>query len=389
MTYKPYFRYETTNIDFTSKMYAPVFPVQRGLKLHSYITEKPAYTTTSRNHGTTKFTWKSENTKKTDRDSLYSFWETTLNSGYNNFTIIDNRGRMLFESSWNDWNESWKKQRGGLHDIEYNIESPVPITLPCFGAYLMTENNLNSHNLDDNSAISLVDGVLVDIATDNTITRTNGYALRLTNNVASLQTGASASVEWEKSTEYNNLSLFCQFKMPAINNGFSDTPMNIIEVLNGTNSFCIRVDNNDANSNIVYGHVNNNGSTVNVRRSELVYHEVTKNTWYDCAFTYDAINGKTFLYIVESGISFTNFLYGKTDITENIGEYGNTTVLPINKKIDSIRLLYKSNLSTMSGTDKAYIQNAMVFDGFLSCVDFNTLRRLCFMWNGKSTVYPK
>ena len=40
----PMIRSEENNIDFSDKIYSPSFPVQHGVKYHSYITEKPLYT---------------------------------------------------------------------------------------------------------------------------------------------------------------------------------------------------------------------------------------------------------------------------------------------------------------------------------------------------------
>ena len=197
MAYNPYFRYETSSLDLATATYAPSFPVQYGTSFHSYITEKPTYTITNRLHGTTQVNWESESVKHDNKETIYTFWNTTLSSGEYSFTVIDNRSRMLFEAYWNTWEQKWRKQRGGLNDVVYNLESPVPWTPPVFGAYLMSDDTLNNHTLQGNN-MSAVDGTIVDIDTyPLLVLRETGSALYVEDDPATVQTGATASVNWE------------------------------------------------------------------------------------------------------------------------------------------------------------------------------------------------
>ena len=64
MAYNPYFRYNTNNLNLRTGMRAPNFPVNSGLGLHTNITDKLSYTTTTRMHGTTGFTYIIKGVKK-------------------------------------------------------------------------------------------------------------------------------------------------------------------------------------------------------------------------------------------------------------------------------------------------------------------------------------
>ena len=703
------FRYEATTLNFTTGIGAPSFPVREGLSLHSYPTNKPFYTITNREHGTTLINWTSNSVQQTLRDTIEDFWNTTLSEGYNDFTVIDNRLRMLFEASWNDWLERWSKRRGGIYDIDYIIESPIPWTLPTYGIYPMSANDLVNHNLSGDD-LSTTDGVLTTNATDSAVLRLNGSALKMEGDGSSSGLlGASATVDWPRGSKNNNISLFCQFMSDAtlttgnlaalevthsnnvfrlgikrdnkgvmtpinsvtigaaqqiaidtINNllftitstglgsfsynpltgaisskvdeispapgshfsvgldntlstpvvfvgasngsiysnyyntdgtfgasinsqsggsgtgirrmtvdigkrliqcasdgsdvvsvtyngsgtlakqdtednnaggrvvgadgtnnvailGASDTGNNFVELtytdagvyttkrqtaggyrvndvkidstdsrkivfwtsdtvgsagiysgfydLNGqitqkdfkgigacwgvgvdttrgvlvvntgnaavgiatfaystsdglltqlnnniTTTFLgdvvidvslgyiFSVGTNGINSfsytqpvNQVFGKIVNNADSAEVRKGTSTYHELTNSTWYDLAFTYDAITEKSFLYFAASGTAsgFTDFLDGETDITEGIGEENNQDATVQDIAWTGINLLKELTSDVVADGSNVYIQNPMVFDGRLSEHDFNTLRRLCYLWNLKTTTYPK
>lgn len=713
------FRYESTTLDFTTGIGAPSFPAPEGLSLHSYPTGKPFYTVTNRKHGTTQIQWESNGVQQALKDTIKAFWSTTLTEGYSNFTVVDHRLRMLFEASWNDWIKRWSKRRGGIYDITYQIESPIPWTAPTYGIYPMCNNDLVNHNLSGDD-LTATDGVLTTNAADSAVLRLNGSALKMEGDGSSSGLlGASATVDWKRTTKNNPITLFCQFMSDAtlttgnlaalevthsnnvfrlgikpsgtggaltyinqynagiefsqckidsdygvaffsrgsgtylytkkytnsgvfsdadndnsgltaasgyqmaldktlsprivlttawdafgdgmtmhsydsdglltyidvigaavaspkgvvIDNTLSssvafigqafnggalilsypytgagfgaqidsaisdtrlvtwmeiDTEYKIIHVrystsIGGGGLISVSYDSNGDNiteeatantfsgdvnlsgcdidttrkfvfdcsnsglyvysynssgvysaalssvtdksfvsarvdslnrlvyatasgdgvyvyryatdgtsltqvsfddqggnylgcaldstagvlaciksadgfysysigvdTNQVFGKIVNNADSAEVRKGASTYHELTNSAWYDLAFTYDANTEKSFLYFAESGdSSFTDFLSGETDITEGIGEYGNQDATVQSIPWTACNLLKELTNDVVADGSNVYIQNAMVFDGFVSSHQFNTLRRLCYLWNKKTDTYPK
>jgi hypothetical protein len=374
MASNPYFRYESTSLDLAAGVYNPSFPVQAGLSLHSYATEKPKYTITNRLYGTTAINWRSENVKQDDRGTIYDFWNDTLSGGYYDFTVIDNRSRLLFEASWNDWRENWKKLRGGLHDIDYNIEASVPWTPPIWGAYLIQDSTLNNFTLQGSNFSGLGSGATIPTnSTDSNVLRLNGGALKVTPNAGATQIGASANVEFKKSDKNGSFSMFCQamnFKDLSVGRVYP------ISMLSGSNSFRIGIEAPD----IIKGFLNSTVLTVNKTMDIGV--------WYDLCFTYDGTTRVLYLYAMESGTgsTFTDFL---SDTSTLLDELASTSVTVGIDEWDTINLIQETFPTAIPSDGAVYVQNAMFIDGFVTPFDFNFLRRLCHLWNGKTTIEPK
>ena len=384
----PMIRSEENNIDFSDKIYSPSFPVQHGVKYHSYITEKPLYTITTRTYGTTKIHWRSENVTKTDRDTLYDFWNTNISKGDTGVSVIDNRGRILFEANWDNWSETWEKKRGGVYNIDYNMESSVLWTPPCLGFFPMltspTVNYLQTGN------IVLSNGVFCSYATDNRVLRKMGYALKVSDELSILQTGATVDLtpfNWSRESEYNNLTVFCQFKF-AGHDAMHMSRIHLVSLEYGADCYFRLILEADDR---VLGMLNNRGTIVRVRKSDLTYQTFDADIWYDAAFTFDAVTHKSYVYLCPSATtSFTDFLYGQTDITEQIGSYDGDTADPPDVKWDTLRLIEESTTAAIPPDGLVYLQNAMIFNGYLTAYDFNMLRRLCFLWNTNTTeMLPK
>ncbi len=379
----PLFRYETSILEFGKEIFAPSFPIQAGENYHTYPTEKPKYTVTNRNYGTAETPWRTEDIKQANRDTIYTFWETDLDKGYYDFTVIDHRKRMLFEASWNNWVETWSKRNGGVYTIDYNLESSLPWTPPVFGAYTMADDTLNNHTLDSYE-LTAQDGSI----TSSDILRSNGSGLKLTGDGSSTGlVGASGVVSWKRESKFNNLSLFCQFKLPLVKSG----AVSLIEISSiGSHKYRINLEANSASDNKIYGNIQNAGSYTEIRKAVGSYHLCDTSTWYDVALTYDDGYQRAYLYIIESAdTSFTDFLSGTSSEDEQIGEYNENAVLPPDTTWTACNLLKETTAVGLHNANDAFLQNAFIFDGFLSTIDFNMLRRLCYMWNNKTAVYPK
>jgi len=378
---KPYFRYETSSLELGTGVRAPVFPVQMGTNFHTYSTDKPAYVVSERDYGTSVTSWQTQDVKKPDRDIINTFWSTTLTDGYYPITVIDHRNRMLFEASWNNWKQDWKKNRGGVYDIRYDIDSPLPWTLPCFGAYPMAQNNLNSHNMSGDN-LSLVDGVL--ITDDSNTLRENGYILRLSGDgTTSALTGASGTVSWKPSS--GSLALFCQFRIPEL---ISPFPLDILSIRSGDVGYSIYAEQQTPDTDDIGIRLYDSLISGSCKYSQSIY----TNKWYDVCATYDSQSGENSFYIMPTDEqAHVPFATTSTDITDFIA---NTTTgsktAPDNIEYTNCVILDETheNSGIYSG-ENAYVQNAFVFDGFLDPMGFDFMRRLCLMWNTSTESMPK
>ncbi len=371
-------KYTGTDINLNDGILAPNFPNRSGLALHSYVSNKPTLTTTSRMYGTTDMNWTSSGMKKTNRDSLYSFWNTQLSQGYNTFTIVDNKSRLLFETSWNDWDEVFRKDRGGIYDVNYNFKSPFSWTPSLFGCYpiVLAGSSLYSHTLQPYSDIPLISGTK---SNDGNVLRENGYALKLTG-TGGIDVGAySDTVNFERHKDNNSMAFFCQVRCPSISTGglylmrlFNSTLEMSLWVSSGGNTIV-----GDIYYSGGYDEVENNGTTT-----------LPADTWYDLCFTIDAVNNNMYLYTWPSGdSSFTHFLSGESTITDHL-----VSNLSPSNMIDALKftecyLFQEGGSGALSGS--AYMQNVFFIDDYITTMEYNFLRRLCYFWNKKTGDYPK
>lgn len=380
MAYTPYLRYGTTSLAL-SGITAPTFPVQRGERMHTYPTDKAEYTTTARRHATTQTGWQTEGVQKTTRDAIRDFWATTLSRGYYDVTAIDNRARMLFDASWNDWQESWRKDRGGIYQIGYGLQSPVPWTPPCFGAFLTTTNDLVSHTLTGDD-LDLDTGILVNYAADNAILRKNGYALKVAG-TAGGDIGAYGTVSWKSASGYNSTTLFCQFRAGAVADVFSVIQLSDSGI--NSNSLSIQLGPVDASNNALIGVIYNGGSSAEVTLASGAHPALAVDTWYDVAITYNAVNAVVNVHWYPSAItSFADFADGADEVADWTMSTMSSAIYPPDITWKVLSLLREYSIGGITAGN-FYLQNAMVFDGFITPLEFNTLRRLCFMWNNKTT----
>jgi hypothetical protein len=227
-------------------------------------------------------------------------------------------------------------------------------------------HNLSGHDL------AVDDGVMVDYATDTDVLRRTGYALRVIG-AGGPTIGANGAVRWTSGNQYNSLTLFCQVRPRP-------TPIDsiaLVRLTNGTDEFSINL----SLSNELYGYISNDGSTANVTKADTSMPTLTGGTWYDVAVTYDAVNSDVHVYYALSSVSsFTDFLSGQTNTETGIFSTLSAAVYPPNVAWTDLSLLRKT-----ACTGYYYLQNAMIFDDFITPAEFNTLRRLCYMWNFKTT----
>jgi len=380
MAFNPYFRYGATSLDLLG-IQAPTFPMRIGEKQHSYLTEKNKYAITTRNYGSTEVSLRTENIQKSDRDTIWSFWDTTLSKGYNPMTVIDHKGRMLFEAFISNSHQQWRKERGGLYNIDYDIQSSLTWTPPCWGCFPTTTNSLVNHNLSGDD-LTLDDGVLVDYGTDNNVLRQTGYALKMTG-TAGTDTGASnSSLSWKSKYAYNSFSMFCQIRAGEVANN-----LHIIQVADasGNNKVTLKLAADNASQNDLAGIIVNDSDISYVTKADTAWANIPVDTWYDIAFAYDGVTNATRVYYAPSAeSSFTRFLYGETNIEEGIMSTISDPYYPPNIIWTECTLLKEDSASDVS-INNYYVQNAFIFDGFLSAQEFNTLRRLCYCWNTKTT----
>jgi hypothetical protein len=380
------FKKETT-IKILNGQMAPVYNNDMGIKFHTVPTEKPKYSTTSRIHGTTKFNWLSRNISKTDRDSLYTFFDTTLDHGYDYMSVIDHKKRILFDASWNNWREKWSRMRGGIHTVQYGIESPYVWTPSIFDAFLMERSaNYGRSYLYDITGNAIV----LDSGTYNASTvanRLTGYTMRLiaANDSATEKHSSVTGLNYDSTRTYNSITIFCQYFCNAINSTFY--LVNLLAAGNGGIQLKL---SNDAGNHDLVGSVIDSQGNIDVATVGLT--PLTVDTWYDIAITYDSVNSELKLYWAPSGVTsacedgevaFTDFLDGATSLTD--GVVSATTTYPGHKTYTSVEFLKESAVNTLPSGNKAKMQNIFFVDDYISSMQFNFLRRLCYMWNTKSS----
>jgi len=384
--------YDLRTLTLSGNM-APVFDNALGMKFHSIGAEKPEYSLTSRYYPTTKFTWVTENTTETNRDTIKAFYSTYLDEGFYDFSIIDHRKRILFEASWNNWAERWNRRYGGSFNVQYGIESSFGWTPEMFDAWLMIDDSYKYYI----ASAYMSAGTLLKYAADTNVLSLYGWCVRLTGDDGSAkQTGAATvlPVSWDSTRPYNSISMFCQYRCGSLGSGRLD----LMEISRGDNY--IRISLEEApSSHYLKGTVINAGDSVTVEAAAGVEITLTADTWYDVAITYDSVNSEIkVMWAAASNSSFTRFLDGMDSLVAAAGvvqasgmaSYLPSAVYPNQTIYNNFRLLAESAVDTLDENEKAYIQNAMVFDGYLSAMQFNMIRKLCFIWNSKTSgVNPR
>lgn len=382
--------YNLTTLTLSGNM-APVYDNRLGLKFHSVKAEKPEYSLTSRYYPTTKFQWMTENTTKTDRDTIKDFYSTTLDEGYNDFSIIDHRKRILWEASWNNWTERWSRRYGGSYNIRYDIESSFGWTPEFFDA-LITNDDRHMFYI---SQAPISASAIYKQSDDSNVLSKYGWALRLQGDDGSAQqTGGSATVSWDSTRQYNSISMFCQYRCGSLDSGRLD----LMEIGGGNNYLRLSLEESPS-SHYLHGTVVNAGNSVTVEAANGVDITLNGDTWYDIAITYDAVNGEVkVMWATASNSSFTRYLDGMTSLVAGSGEvqasgmasYLSDSYYPNNTVYKTFKLLAESEVDTIVENEYAYIQNAMVIDGYLSAMQFNQIRKLCYIWNSKTSgVNPR
>lgn len=378
----PKIRYESSNIELSNNK-APLFPDNFNDRFYVNVADNPQYITTERDAPTVDLSWQIANMSKTDRDSIWSFWDTDLARGKYDFTLIDHRRRFLFDASWDQWRERWRKQRGGIHDLYLNINSDFGWTPPTWGCYFFNDGTLADHGLNTDYDLSLgADGQLDGFHRYKNF----GYCLRMNDNAVSAPIAANATVDWEYQKGNTNISLCAQVRLGPI-----DDYLYCVGLEDSTTSVKLVGYQTDGTTTISFDW-NNGTTTAAVYTVENLDYE----TWYDVCGTYNSNNNKTYLYIKESAnylnswSESNNLLYNVSAITDNIIEYSGSTAFPTTTKWTTLNILEGESANIFFELPKfALIQNIMIIDDFISPLEFNNLRRLWHMFNRKSSKWPK
>lgn len=382
----PLLRYGASSLSLSGNL-SPTFPASVGAQLFSAPLDNPKYIETSRYAGCSAMSWNVQNVKKSDRDTLWTWYNTTINSGEYDFTVIDQRNRCLFDASWNDWQERWVG-RGHQHTVSMDLQSPFPWLPPAHGLYLMADGTLDDHLLTGVDCAT-VDGSLVNNTTDNAVLRLSdtGAALRLQDNAGAAKTGASGSISYQRQKPNNSISMFCQCKTPEIKS--SIYPI----VLTAATGDEIRlfISTNGANKNLAGFRVTT-GASYDQHNSTVA---IDPGTWVDLCYTFDDENNLSRLYwwLSNTGTQWAHdddFLYNSTVIADYVVAGTPSTACPIDNTYTTIEMLKMPSAEVMQSPDYAYLQNIMLFDDYLTPGGFNFLRRLCHMWNNKLLgTWPK
>jgi len=390
----PKLRHETASLNLDLAL-APSFPANAGTRYYTFPTEWPAYVTTERLTPATEVSWALRNVK--DVSEPWAFWDTTLARGTLDFTLIDHEGKMLFDTVWPSWDKTWSKLRGGVHNVDMQMVSPFPRTLPVFGAYLTDTSGdvLVDHGLDTSVDLALTSsGLLINKATDSHVLRSNGYALRLADGDSSAPVGASNdAVSFSAGMGDGSISVFGQFKIRGTMN--AGATVRLVELADSSAT---------TPSNYMRLYMTDNSGTLNVflgwskaGASEIIQitGDKTMTTWYDVGMSHDAVSGKTYLYFAPSVITTQwslsdNFLYNSTPVSVPLSLVSSDTAFPSTVTWTRLRVMRGAASNVWSTAGYAYGQNMFVFNGHMTPHHFNFMRRVSHMWNNKTTgTWPK
>ena len=386
MTYSPKIRCGANTLTL-SGITGPVFPAPSGLKTHTYPLSNPEYTTTGRIHGTTALTWKTAGILKAARDTIWDFWDGTLDRGYNNVTVIDHRLRMLFEASWNEWLEQWAKERGGIYSVSYGLESPVPWTVPVWGCWPMAAGvdpminfNLSGKDLETDG------GHIVAHSADSNVLRLNGYAVKLSSG-GSVGLSNTTNLNFKSEDDLDSsFTLMCQCRIPQIVSARAFNAMFLGVSGINDDQVSIRLTQKSSVESYLSGKILIGGSAAYIGKSDATFPALVAGGWYDLALTYNSFTGITYIYWHKSGDStavFTNFLEDLTSEESGIISTSSAPILPAVNPKNVLWLLHEATSNALASD--AYLQNAFVLDGFTTPLEFNTYRRLCYLWNMKTS----
>jgi len=188
--------------------------------------------------------------------------------------------------------------------------------------------------------------------------------------------------------------MFCQYRCGSLGSGRLD----LMEIGHGNNYLRLSLEEAPS-SHYLHGTVVNAGDSVTVEAADGIDITLQSDTWYDIAITYDAVNSEVkVMWAASSNSSFTRYLDGMTSLVAGDGvvqasgmaSYISNAYYPNNTVYSSFKLLAESEVNTIDEDEYAYIQNAMVIDGYLSAMQFNQLRKLCYIWNSKTSgVNPR
>jgi hypothetical protein len=371
----------------------PVFPAQSGMSFYSSGLTRSEYMTSERMFPDTAIDWSLENLKIAARNTAWTFWNNTLRGGEFDFTLIDHKSRMLFDVIWPSWRERAKKLRGGVGDIQLSFESSGGWTPELFALYPSTTNTLVNHTLGGND-LAVVNGIMTDYATNSVILRKTGYGLRLPAGGASATNGATGTVSWRSSKLYPSVSLFCQSFLPEIA-GTDPATLDLVKIsIDANRYFAISV--GDSSTSAAYTltcRIGNNSGSTYVTKAAGTYPDIDIATWYDFAITYDAINGKVFVYYCPSArTGYARFLDGKTDLEDGVLSTLSTPgIFPNRQTWTTCDLLKENNAAAVpGGSSGAYVQNVFIMDDHITPLQFDELRRWCWLWNPKTSgTWPK
>ena len=371
-------------IDF-SDLVIPSYPIRYGAQFYSQMNEKPEYISTERTVGTTDLELSFVNLKTTDRTTLYDYWYTSLNEGADKFTYLDHKKRLLFYCNWYNWNELWRKRRGGIYDVKVPIVASNIFTPSCLAFYPMLSAS-GSYLYDYNTwtgttssnIINIDDGAKRDGSDGQ---RANSYCFRIGNDLLFGINGASTtSAELTTSRIDNSQSICLQYYVGAVE---TNKEVGIITLENSSTGKKMELVSDKIDASTLQFQFKINGTTYCTIDGSV-------DVWYDICITYDDIQDNAYLYVMpyDTTGSFTNYLGGVATLADGYDE-STTTGEVVITNYDTIKLLQCGETNVVTAGNFAVLQNIFIFDEFLSPNGFNHIRQLYYLWNKDTEVQPR
>jgi hypothetical protein len=395
----------TNSLDLTGNL-RPAFSDTLDNNFYTMPQAKYKYITTERYFPSVEKEYHLQNFKDVDIASLLSFYNDVLEYGKNMFTVIDHRGRCLFDTLWDVFGSplEWRANRNA-YNLTMKLKNPFGWTLPVFGAFLFEDNFLEEY-LYKTINISTSSAQLINHANDSTVLRENGSALKMIGTTEAHQIGAEAYPVWKTKTGKNCITIFCQvyFQSLAAYSAQVVEIFNVIRITDGSNSIGISAAATVDLANVyLKGFVRTSagaGGIAMIEKAGNLPAYIKCPGWYDLAISYDETTGQVVVYYAPCTITFTDFLNGETD-TAGASDFtsSHSGILTVPSRAiptftdvtwNNLRMMEEYVSDYFGVGDTMYMQNIFVFDSFMTAMDFNFMRRLCHYWNAKTSgVWPK
>jgi hypothetical protein len=360
----------------TAACYNPVYPLQKGTEYHIVKQSNKNIVNLSRLLPTTKLTISFKNLNP---DGLL-YYETGITYDYF-YTIVTDKNELLFDCLLVNKKIKWKKDRARTYDLELQFVSSSSWTPPIYDAYFF-----NTFNSWVKPGVSyFIDGVNYTTpthSTDANVLSTTGKALKYTITEAGSYASRYSINHWKNFTNEYSFSILLQsLYLNAAN--VVDHPIDLVKVTDTEGNFIsiviIPYAGSPAGQPMLQVQIYNNteNSTLD---SDTIFINF-EGAWFDICYTYFALENKHYLYLAKAdGTSIPQTLFSSVVANHVYDNSSNIEGCPYRNWSD-LYLFHERGEQTSEVGDAGYFQNLLFLNSFTSLAQFETYRKLMYMWN--------